>query len=135
MASCSVSEDEQLPVIWVKEITCKNSLFAPLFCFFSFPLFSLPPPFRLRGSEDYTVMQASKGTAVPCVQTTRGTRNCKGSRVGRDAFAVSQEDGISSRLVRADAVSPISSFLLSHAGGFTLPSAALISPHGSTMPK
>lgn len=100
-----------------------------------FFLFPSPPPFRPWGSEDYTVMQASKGTAVPRMQTIQGTRNCKGSRVGGGALAVSQEDGISSRLVRADAVIPISCFLLSHAGGFTLSSAALISPHGSPMPK
>jgi len=106
------------------------------FTLYFFSSFFFPPPrFRLWGLEDYAVMRASKGAAVPFVQTTRGTRYCKGSRVGVGVLAVSQEDGIGSRSVRADAVISISSSILSHAGGFMLSSAALIPPHSSTMPK
>lgn len=106
-ASRSVFEDKQLPVIWVKEVTCKTALFSPLFFFFLFFFLFPPHLFHTLGLSK----RGSKGTAVPCVQTTWGTTNCKGSSVGWGALEVSQEDGITS-MVRADAVIPISSLFL-----------------------
>lgn len=105
----------QLPVICVKEITCKNSSFPSSFFFFYFFFsFPLPPLFQAVGLREITRYKISNSQ----VHFSLFTRE---ERVGRSALPMSQEDVVSSRLAEHTlSVIPISPFLLSHPGGSRL---------------
>lgn len=132
-ASCSAFEDEQFLLSGSRKLHARTAFF-PTVVFFFF--FFLPPP--LSDCRARRVMQHCELPRAPqphVCRLLRAPETVRGAELVGGSLAASRQDGSSSRLMRAAAAIPISSFLLSHAGGFTLASAALILPHGSTMLK